>query len=285
LKFGVFVHPQRPKIPKKDIETILKSLSLQVAETSTAADIALVIGGDGIFSYYGRNLSIPLLFVGVPDTDILGSKSRLAEVTFDHFVNSLKRLKKGNYKIVKRKMFSVKYNTFKPVDILTDIYVERGIFAGCIRYTTSVSQNVIISIENNNKEDNIQKSIFTDFVIGNGVIISTSFGSTGYYSYIDKIVNTTKIKSQLFNDNRIGVCHILPTFAIRKKMSLKKVKDIKHIRYSVPFQSIIEINIVRDANVRLYGTTSDSKGVVVKKNNPIVITPSKRTAKIIRLLS
>ena len=284
MKFGIFVHPQRPKIAKKAIETILKSNDLQISEPPSAADIALVIGGDGTFSYYGRNLSIPLLFVGVSDSNLLGSKNRLAETSFEHLAVALKRIKKGHYKIVKRKMISVKYNTFEPVDVLTDIYIERGIFAGCIRYTVSVAKNELKDNEKCDKTDNKQAPIFTDYVIGNGVIISTAFGSNGYYSYVDKITNTPNIRCELFNDNRIGICHILPTFAVRKKMGKKKESGIKHIRYTVPFQSIIKINIIRDADVRLYGTTNHSKGIAVKTNVPIIISLSKRTAEIIHLL-
>ena len=114
-------------------------------------------------------------------------------------------------------MISVKYNAFEPVDVLTDIYVERGIFAGCIRYTVVVAKNKITDMENCDKRDNKQALIFTDYVIGNGVIIGTAFGSNGYYSYVDKITNTTNIRCDLFNDYRIGICHMLPTFDVRKK--------------------------------------------------------------------
>jgi hypothetical protein len=46
-------------------------------------DIALVVGGDGTFGYYGKKLQIPMLFVGVIDKDIMGSKARLAEILFE----------------------------------------------------------------------------------------------------------------------------------------------------------------------------------------------------------
>ncbi|MGN6624093.1 MAG: hypothetical protein ACTHKK_08125 [Candidatus Nitrosocosmicus sp.] len=284
MKLGVFVHPKRPKISKKEIETIVKSCDIQIADSISDIDIALVVGGDGTFSYYGRNLSIPLLFIGVNEPDILGSKSVLAETTIDDIDKVLSYLKKGLYKIIKRKMISVKYNTFEPVDVLTDIYVERGIFAGCIRYTVSVAKNKIKETEVENIINNNNKTVdFIDFVIGNGVIISTAFGSTGYYSYRDKICNTTKIVSELFDDDNLGVCHILPTFAVRKKTKLKKEKTIKQIRYTVPFQSTININVMRDADVRLYGTVDSSTGVTVNTNIPIIITPSKRMAEIVHL--
>jgi len=280
LKFGIFVHPLRPKIKKKKLKNILESLNLKVSETSP--DIALVIGGDGTFSYYGRNLSIPMLFVGVPNIDILGSKSRLAEISLEHLTKALQYIKKGSYYINKRKMFAVKHGIFDPITVLTDIYVERGIFAGCIRYTISVTKNKVTDKDGVN--NNRTKPSFTDYVIGNGVIVSTSFGSTGYYSYIDKIKNINKKTCELFEDNKIGICHILPTFAVRKKDYSGKEEKITSIRYTVPFQSTIKINIIREADVRLYGIINNSKGIGVQINNSIIITPSERTAEIIRLL-
>ena len=68
-----------------------------------------------------------------------------------------------------------------------------------------------------------KKSFFTDYVIGNGVIINTAFGSTGYYAYVDKICNVaSQIKSELFDDNKIGICHILPNFGVRKDKFKKR---------------------------------------------------------------
>ena len=68
---------KRPKIPVKEILKVVRSAGVS-SYSGTHPDIAIVVGGDGTFSYYGRTLSIPLLFVGVNDQDILGSKARLA---------------------------------------------------------------------------------------------------------------------------------------------------------------------------------------------------------------
>ena len=54
MKFKIFVHPFRPKVQKEKIQEILHSLNLKISETDP--DIALIIGGDGTFSYYGRNI-------------------------------------------------------------------------------------------------------------------------------------------------------------------------------------------------------------------------------------
>lgn len=177
-------------------------------------------------------------------------------------------------------------------DILTDIYIERGIFSRCIRYALSVT------IRETNSEYHTLKK-FAEYAIGNGVIISTSFGARGYYSYLDRITvgkrnNNNKSNNnsiQTFPDNRLGICHIIPTFLIRK-LSLGKRKENKkkrtlvpssYIRYTIPYQSIIKIGLTRNADVRLYGTTEHSRGLSITSNDEIMISPSRRTAKIIRL--
>jgi NAD+ kinase len=176
-------------------------------------------------------------------------------------------------------------------DILTDIYIERGIFSRCIRYALSVT------IRDANSEYHTLKK-FAEYAIGNGVIISTSVGARGYYSYLDRITagkrnnnNKSNNSIQTFPDNRLGICHILPTFLVRK-LSLGKRKEnkkkrtlvpISYIRYTIPYQSIMKISLTRNADVRLYGTTEHSRGLAITSNDEIMISPSRRTAKIIRL--
>jgi len=81
----------------------------------------------------------------------------------------------------------------------------------------------------------------------------------------------------------IGICHILPNFGVRKKINLKKETVMRKIHYTVPFKSLIKINVIRNANVRLYGTTNDSKGITVETNTSIIVRPSKKIAKMITL--
>ena len=277
MKFKIFVHPLRPKVQIEKIQKILQSLDFQVSET--APDIALVIGGDGTFSYYGRKLSIPMLFIGVPTDKILGSKSRLAEISLQHLTKALRRLVKEKYVVTKRRMLEIKYGTSPSISVLTDIYLERGLFAGCIRYSVTVTK------KNINMEDNKPEiPIFTDYIIGNGVIISTSFGSSGYYSYIDRILNPQKKLIELFDDSKLGICHILPTFAARRSGHKVKYQQINSIRYTVPVNCNIDITTMREANIRLYGTSIHSEGIKIKWNNLINVTSSTKTAKIIHLV-
>lgn len=307
MKFGIYIHPRRPKISKKHIETILESLHMSFSDSN--AEIALVVGGDGTFSWFGRTLSIPMLFVGVKDTAILGSKGRLAEISLENLSKALLDIKAGNYRIMKTRMISVQYNNLETVDVLSDVYVERGTYAGCIRYSVDISRyKTRNSYNNHNENENRENGQYyylhgrqakglTDYVIGNGVIISTSLGSGGYYSYIDRVIKginiSTKQKRQLFDDNAIGICHILPVFASRT-IKRDQINDNSNnndfqeslscpIRYTVPFRSNIRITLLREADVHLYGTTEGSEGIPIKVDRPITITPSNRIARIIEL--
>lgn len=272
MKFKIFVHPFRPKVQKEKIQEILHSLDLKISESDP--DIALIIGGDGTFSYYGRKLTIPMLFIGVPNNEILGSKSRLAEIHLQDLPKALRRIARGDYGVTEKRMLDVSYGTSPVISVLTDIYLERGLFAGCIRYSISINCN-----KNTHKKN---KSVFTDYVIGNGVIISTSFGSSGYYSYLDRIKNPNQKPTELFDDDRLGICHILPTFAKRCIDDGGHLKEVTPIRYTIPVSSTIEITVIREANIRLYGTTVHSKGVNIGWNKPVTVTSSTKTAKIIR---
>lgn len=259
---------------------------MNISYSKKDPDIAIVVGGDGTFGYYGRILRIPMLFVGINDPDILGSKAKMAGVSFDDLSKALMCIKLGRYFVDKRRMFSLTYGTEKSVDILTDVYLERGTYSHGIRYALSVFST--------NKFKQSSKQTFTEYAIGNGVIISTSFGSGGYYSYPQRIKlgryndNDTAIQKRV-SDNKIGICHIIPTFLLRlgneggrkKNNNNRRVSD--QIQYTVPIESTIKINLIRDADVRLYGTTDDSKGTAVGIDSEISIRRSNRFAKIIQL--
>lgn len=275
MKFGIFVHPKRPKIRVTDVLKVVRSAGLSYSKSEP--DVAIVAGGDGTFGYYGRTLSIPMLFVGVKERNILGSKARLAEIFYDNLGKALKDIETGKYRIDEERMLSVNCNGNK-ADILTDVYLERGIFAGCLRYA--------ISVENKKGlKHSASKACFIEYAIGNGVIVSTPFGSAGYYSYPDRIKVGRRGNRSInrFGTNRIGICHILPLFLVREKNGRKQMTH--RACYTVPSQSIIKITLMRDANARLYGTTNGSKGIAIGITDEVIITQSNKTAQIIRLKS
>ena len=88
----------------------------------------------------------------------------------------------------------------------------------------------------------------------------------------------------MFEDNKLGICHILPTFTKRCISNGVNYKEMPPIRYTIPVSSKIEITAIREANIRLYGTTTHSKGVNIVWNKPITVTSSTKTAKIFHLV-
>jgi NAD kinase len=183
LKFGIFTNPKRPKISQ---DRIFKLTQLAgVTYSAKDPDIVIVVGGDGTFGYYGRILSIPMLFVGVNDPELLGSKARLAEIFYDDLEKALHDINLGKYTEEERKMFSVNFGKNKSTtaahDVLTDIYLERGAYSGCIRYTVSISYNRSYNKNycNTYRNSFLDENYIIEHAIGNGVIISSSFGSKG----------------------------------------------------------------------------------------------------------
>lgn len=276
MKFGIFTNPKRPKISQ---DRIFKLIQLAgVTYSAKDPDIAIVVGGDGTFGYYGRILSIPMLFVGVNDPELLGSKARLAEIFFNNLDKVLRDINLGKYIVEEKKMFSVNFgknnSTTAAHDVLTDIYLERGAYSGCIRYTVSIYYN---GLYNN----------IMEHAIGNGVIISSSFGSKGYYSYPQrlKLIGDSRSRGKIESiaDNKLGICHIIPTFLVRQTNKKKEPRPSKFINYVVPWQSTVKISLFREAKVRLYGTTDVASGIPININDEIKIGPARKTAKIIRL--
>lgn len=227
-------------------------------------DIAIVVGGDGTFGYYGRTLELPLLFVGVRESDILGSKARLAEVMFDHLEEAARDIERGRYVLTKRGMIRVSFKD-KSTDVLTDAYLERGLFSGCIRYVVSVAEN--------------KRRTFTEYAIGNGVIFSTAFGSRGYYSYPDRL--TESVKGAEVPEDRIGICHIIPIVLVHETNDRRRTRQ--NPRFTISSQSQIQVTLSRDTNARLYGTTAHSRGVAVRYGDTVVISGSEKKASIIKL--
>lgn len=268
MKFGIFVHPKRPKVPVDEILKRVKSAGATCSQEDP--DIAIVVGGDGTFGYYGRTLSIPLLFVGVREHGVAGSRARLAEIFYDDLGRALHDIEADRYSVIEKKMLSVRLKGHS-VNVLTDVYLERGEFAGCLRYATTV------------KSSGTSKFLpFSDYAIGNGVIISTSFGAGGYFSYPSRLPSGKRGMGPAgFADDRIGICHIIPTYLVRKRKGI--ASQSSRIRYTVPLCSTVQIRLLRDASARLYGTTAHSKGVPVRLGDTITVTPARSTAKIIKL--
>jgi hypothetical protein len=274
MKYRIYLHRSRPKVPAKDITKIFKGIGIN--PSSKVPDIAIIVGGDGTFGYFGRKLDIPMLFVGVKDPNPVGSKASLAELFFDKLHYGIRKIEEGNHYIENRTLISVDY-CGRCEDVFTDVYLERGNFGGCLRYLVSL----------NTKKGKHNEFRFTDYVIGNGVIVSTATGSSGYYSYPQRITSKTipSYKAQ-FSNNKLGICHIAPYSLLRvsKGHTFPKYKK-PEVQYTIPLQSEIKLNLLRPCIALLYGLSPDSRGIKISENDTITIEPSPRTAKIIKIKS
>jgi NAD+ kinase len=271
------LHPVRPKVKENYVRELLKDLNIQWS--ISRPDIAIIIGGDGTFANYAKNLRIPMLFVSVPDPNTLGSKARLAETNIQELKKSVARIQEGKFYLEGRKLLRVTFNKKHSV-VFTDIYLERGDFGGCLRYSLTVR----------GRDKNEKK--FSDYCIGNGVVISTSIGATGYFSYPQRLLSKGAKRDLSFANDRIGVCHINPFFFERRlwrsNHSYRKDGDNNNnptpeIQYTVPFGSLISISLERPNKAFLYGISETSKGVEISNKVTVFINASNRAAKIIRL--
>ena len=233
--------------------------------SSSNPDIGVVVGGDGTFGYYGRILDLPLLFVGVREYGMLGSRARLAEVMLDELENALQLIEIGKYLVAERSMLRVGFRQ-KYKDVLTDIYLERGSFSGCMRYTTSIYCKGSLKLK--------------EYAIGNGVIVSTAFGSGGYYSYLNRLRRVNSDNKEQFPENRLGICHLIPMYLLREQYGKCRLRN--KLSFTVPFDSMVQISLARESDTRLYGITAHSRGIPLRYNDSVTITGSDKKAKIIK---
>jgi len=266
LKATVLVDSERPKVSESEVVSILKKSGIDHSAVNPA--FGVVVGGDGLFSYQGRQLGIPLLFVGTKSRRPTDSKARLAEVYLTGLEAALREVKAGRYTVIKHKRLevSISEDEFRG-EIFTDVSLEKGADSNCIRYTVNVQGKGVD---------------FTDAAVSNGIVITTGAGSTGYYSYLDKLDEGDRLEPEKFTvigQDEVGVCHIAPTYTSRENTSLHP------LRYTVPWGSKFKISLMRDADARLFGVTRSRRGLRITTKDTVEIGPSKNTTNVIQLTS
>ncbi|NWG09417.1 MAG: NAD(+)/NADH kinase [Nitrososphaerales archaeon] len=197
----ILLDTTRPKVSMEDAIKVLEKVGL--VHDRKRPEFGIVIGGDGTFGYYGRVRRIPLLFVGVEGEKPIGSKAYFAEVGFEELEYALRCIKAGNYSIIEQKRLMILLNGKRLSDVFTDVYLERGLNSNCLRYRVEVKG---------------EGFSFIDFAIGNGVVVTTSAGSTGYFSSLDRIKDGSLLNIDSYTrikEDQVGIYHILPTYTIR----------------------------------------------------------------------
>lgn len=245
-----------------ELRAVLEGAGIEVGERK--ADFGVVVGGDGRFSRYGRTESVPLLFVGVRSRSPTGSKAYLAETTFDQLPEALRRVREGEYIVKEHRRLEVIKNGRGLGEVFTDVYLCRGAESTCIRYKLKVRSNGI-SID--------------EAAIADGVVVSTPAGATGYYSYPDRIRGERMDPDSFANikEGEVGICHVTPTYTERSGTRTHP------LRYTVPWDSTIEVSLFREADARVYGTGDRRDGVRVVIGDKVVVRPGTTVTKVITL--
>ena len=260
MKAKVLVDGGTPKVPPEELESVITQAGVEIG--NEGADFGVVVGGDGKFSRYGRLEEIPLLFVGVRAKGATGSKAFLAQTTFDQLPKILERIKKGDYNVEEHRRLAVLKNGEGIGEIFTDVYLQRGADGASIRYRVKVEGN---------------GSSFVEAAIGDGVVVSTKAGSTGYYSYPDRIkgdgMDPTAFAA--ISRNEIGLCHIVPSYTERSGT------DKHPLRYTLPWGCKIELSLFRKADARIYGITDAREGVKVEMGDTVDVGSGIGVTKVI----
>jgi len=126
-------------------------------------EMVVVLGGDGTLISVARMIGdreVPILGVN------LGSLGFLTEITLDELCASVERYSTGNYKISERMMLKVAVvrngEVIEEKRVLNDVVITKGALARIIDLETTINGSYLTTFK------------------GDGLIISTPTGSTGY---------------------------------------------------------------------------------------------------------
>ena len=212
------------------IKQLLKSLGFSIVEKNP--DFILVYGGDGSALFAER------LYPSLPKLLIKSNEiCRKCDYSFEGLKTILPKIKPGDFKIQKEMKLEAKFGNNKLV-ALNEVQLHTKLPIRAVRFSLSVDGK---------KFENL---------VGDGVIVSTPFGSGAYYS---------SAGGQEF-EKGIGICF--------NNLHNKKIKS-----FVIPESSTVKIKITRD-NAWL---TSDNyeKMFSLKSNDIVAIRNSKQFAKFI----
>lgn len=150
-------------VPEKEPLLSLSSPVKEIQELSRKVDIVIVLGGDGTFLRVSRELAytnLPILGIN------MGQKGFLAEIEVDKLSISLQKLINKDYKLGERMMLYtevLRQGKIVACSIsLNDVIISRGPFSRIIKLDTYINDD------------------FMESYPGDGVIIASPTGSTGY---------------------------------------------------------------------------------------------------------
>ncbi|NMB35727.1 MAG: NAD(+)/NADH kinase [Firmicutes bacterium] len=150
-------------VPGREPLLHLASPIEEIQEWPQKTDMVIVLGGDGTFLRVARELAytdLPMLGIN------LGHKGFLAEIEVEKLSFSLQQLINGNYQLEERMMLQTEIiragKSFASAICLNDVIISRGPFSRIIELDTYINND------------------FLESYPGDGVIIASPTGSTGY---------------------------------------------------------------------------------------------------------
>lgn len=259
LNVKVTVDKRYPKVSHEEVERTVLRAGCRIKDVNP--DIVVVVGGDGLFGKVGRYEDAPLLFVGTRSDKANGTMAVMSEISYDELEEALKRIAMDQYWVVEKPRLDVFVNKKLVGTAFTDVYLQRGAEPTSLRYSVHVSGTGGSIVEH---------------AIGDGIVVTTRAGATGYYSYLDKIGTGNLFEPgryALVRDEDMGVCHIVPT-ALKRDDS-----ESRELRYSVSLDDTVELTLDRDAEAFLYGSGNQ---VRVKLGDVIEIKKAASTTKLVK---
>ncbi|CAB1243020.1 NAD(+)/NADH kinase [Clostridium sp. MT-14] len=217
----------------KNIHNIDNNVNINVYEDcvgldeneSNRLDVIIVLGGDGTILNTSKNVlksKTPILGINI------GHLGFLAQVEISNVKEALNRLFMGKYTVEERDMIQCSYddgNGVKSYDGLNDVVLCRKVDSGIQRYDIYIN------------------GAFYNTFNGDGIIVCTSTGSTGYnlsaggpiiHPSLD-VLCLTPMYSQFLTARTI----ILDS---RSRISITSKKKFENVYLSVDGQQCIEVN-------------------------------------------
>jgi len=228
----IFMKVALTGLEKRKIKKQISDFGFQIVEYKP--DVVIAFGGDGTMLYAER------MYPRIPKVFIRHSKT-CVKCTDHNYSEILKKLKDGRFEIIEE---------MKVEGIVNNDPKRRLIGLNEVNVS---NQNPLRAAR---LELMINDSIIQKQVIGDGIVVSTTFGSSAYFYSITR--KTFK--------NGLGIAF---------NNSTKKVKSL-----IVDKNSVIKIRILRDGAMMV--ADNNPKMIKLKENDVVTIKKHKYQARIIR---
>ncbi|MEM3781538.1 MAG: NAD(+)/NADH kinase [Candidatus Micrarchaeaceae archaeon] len=232
-----FIYKEKEVRALDALEAALSRLGLR--KSGSGADLVIAIGGDGTFlraaSMFSSSVILPLRYkthFGLLMSYEL-SKARIP----------LNKLAKGEFSIRKEPLIEASVNGRRYISA-GDFYFQRCGEVAALRYTALISSG---------------KNTLRISAVGDGFIICTPMGSTGYFSYYDRLLGMKPKRLHGF-----GFEHILP-FSISQR-SAAGVQQKPKIRLVLGADFTARAWPTRGLNQFLYSSAFRNMGIKIGAN-------------------